>query len=151
MKLTIQKSNQKNKQPITPLSLTEEEKKYIESEFLSELENEHAQREKRAQEKLNRTINRKVAKKRQTEKEVNKLKSELRKQFYSEKGYKLSTDPTGRVMWLSPTEQQSQNRRRGKKKASRLKKSLVNNKNAILLYGSIMLLACFVALYIVKS
>ena len=151
MKLTFQKSSPPNQQSNTALSLSEEEKRALESEFLSELESEHAERERRAQEKIKRSINRKATIKRQTEREVNQLKSELRKQFYSENGYKLSKDPTGRVMWLSPTEQQSQNRRRGRRKSSRLRKSLVDNKNSILLYGSIMLLACFIALYIVKS
>ena len=133
------------------LSLNDDDKKSIEAAFMKELETEHLQREQRAQEKLMRASNKRVSQQRQNEKEMMAIKSELRRKFYSEKGYKQSKDPTGRVMWLSPTEQEHHYRRRGKKKKSKLKQNFMTHKSSIYLYGSIITMGVLVALYIVKS
>ena len=151
MKEAIQPLKQKQATGKSLLSLSDEEKRALELEFLKELENEHSTREKRAAEKMQRSLNRHLTEKRMLEKQVTAFKSEMRRQFYNEKGYKQGRDPTGRLMWLSPSEQQSNNRRRGKKRKSKLKKNLIENRNSIFLYGGIMLLAILLAIYIVKS
>ena len=151
MKLATRNRSQPMPSGKTHLSLSKDEKNTLEVEFLKELEKEHIERERRAKEKIERSSSRKTHDRRQSEKEVAALKTEMRRQFYTERGYKQSKDPTGRIMWLSPTEQQSHNRRKGRRKKSRIKKNLIEYKSTILLYSSIMALAVMLALYIVKS
>ena len=89
--------------------------------ILAELEQEHQEREDRAQRKADRRKQQRQ-KEKERNKEVEALRSQMRRDFYAEKGYEERIDPTGRRMYLSPAELENKKRRKGRKR-SRKKQS----------------------------
>ena len=89
--------------------------------ILAELEQEHQEREDRAQRKADRRKQQRQ-KEKERNKEVEALRAQMRREFYADKGYEEGIDPTGRRMYLSPAELENKKRRKGRKR-SRKKQS----------------------------
>lgn len=86
-------------------TLSDRERQEAERRIREELEAEHRRRIERLRERQRRA--RRKAKERVAEKreiELGRLKEDLTKAFYAEKGYRLYTDSTGRTMWIPPEE-----------------------------------------------
>ena len=134
------------------MGLSEEERKKLRSLFLTELEKEHQKREDRALRKREKQHDNQIIQAGKRNAEVTQLRSEIRKQFYEERGYRLEKDQTGRDMWLSPSEQENKQKKRARRRSSRSKKKTLLNLNSkpILLYLSIMIFAFFLGLIITK-
>jgi hypothetical protein len=87
----------------------------IRDEILAELEQEHQDREQRAHRKAERRKQKRRIE-RERSKEVEELRAQMRREFYVDKGYEERVDPTGRQMYLSPTELKNKQRRKGRKR-----------------------------------
>jgi len=87
----------------------------LKSSILEELEQEHQEREERAQRKAERRKQQRQQEK-DRNKEMEQLRAQMRREFYAAKGYEERIDPTGRRMYLSPTELENKNRRKGRKR-----------------------------------
>ena len=100
---------------MTPSNKTPPDLSNLREEILAELELEHQEREQRAHRKAQRRKQkRRVERKRS--KEVEELRAQMRREFYVDNGYKERVDPTGRQMYLSPTELKNKQRQKGKKR-----------------------------------
>ena len=90
----------------------------LKEEIWAELEQEHQEREERAQRKADRR-----KQKRRVEKEKNReadaLRAQLRREFYENNGYEERIDPTGRKMYLSPTELENRQRKKGRRRSKK--------------------------------
>ena len=84
--------------------------------ILAELEQEHQEREDRAQRKADRRKQQRQ-KEKERNKEVEVLRAQMRREFYADKGYEERIDPTGRRMYLSPAELENKKRRKGRKRS----------------------------------
>ena len=145
-----QKDNENQWSNLLPLSDNERQK--LQDKIQQELEAEHQLREERAQRKVNNLEEKEqeAVPKPQTG-EIKALRSHLRRQFYEERGYKLRKDPTGRDMWLSPTVQEFRHKRNKRKRSNKKNKSFVKvQKNNLVLYAGIILMAVILGLLIVK-
>ncbi len=91
----------------------------LRQQILDELEQEHQEREERAQRKAERRKQKRQVEK-QRSKAVEELRTNMRRDFYKSKGYEERIDPTGRRVYLSPTELENKKR----KKSRRRKKSV---------------------------
>ena len=134
------------------LPLSDNERQKLQQKIQQELEAEHQVREERAQRKVDNLEEKEqeAAPVPQTG-EIKALRSHLRRQFYEEHGYKLRKDPTGRDMWLSPTEQEFRSKRNKRKRSSKKNKSFVKaQKNNLALYAGVVLMAVVLGLLIVK-
>ncbi len=80
-------------------------------QILEELEQEHQEREERAQRKAERRKQKRQVEKQRT-KAVEELRAQMRREFYKSKGYEERIDPTGRRVYLSPTELQNKKRKK---------------------------------------
>lgn len=83
--------------------------------ILAELEQEHQEREDRAQRKADRRKQQRQ-KEKERNKEVEALRAQMRREFYADKGYEERIDPTGRRMYLSPAELDNKKKRKGRKR-----------------------------------
>ena len=136
----------------SPLAISDEERKRLQQEIQRELEAEHRLREERARRKVQHLEDKQqpLDPKPQTG-EFKDLKTQLQRQFYEEHGYQLKKDPTGRDMWLSPTELEFRQKRSKSKRSSKKKKSFVKtHQNNLMLYLGIMFVAVILGLLIVK-
>ena len=134
---------------IVPLS--KEERRVIEQSFITELEEEHGKRESRARRRQRRRSISRAFSDAQHEKEVGRYKSELRRQFYEERGYELAKDRTGREMWLSPSELENQRRKqRGKRSRRKFSPIFTSNKTPWLLYVLSIFAAIIAGLFIAR-
>jgi hypothetical protein len=103
------------------LVLTEDERQQFVADFLSELEQEHHRRETHAHERKQLKGARRTDSFKRQEEEA-ELRNRLRRKFYEDNGYRISTDRTGRQIWLSPAEYEARHRvRRKKRRRTRLK------------------------------
>lgn len=84
--------------------------------ILAELEQEHQEREDRAQRKADRRKQQRQ-KEKERNKEVEALRAQMRREFYADKGYEERIDPTGRRMYLSPSELENKKKRKGRKRS----------------------------------
>ena len=84
--------------------------------ILAELEQEHQEREDRAQRKADRRKQQRQ-KEKERNKEVEALRAQMRRDFYADKGYEERIDPTGRRMYLSPAELENKKKRKGRKRS----------------------------------
>jgi len=142
----------KNTQWSNLLPLSDNERQRLQQKIQDELEAEHQLREDRARRKVE------VLEEKQqpsTPKpqagELKVLRSQLQRKFYEENGYKLKKDPTGRDMWLSPTEQEFRQKRNKSKRSNKKKKSFVKtHQNNLILYLAIIAMAVVMGLLIVK-
>ncbi|MEC7985264.1 MAG: hypothetical protein VX278_08865 [Myxococcota bacterium] len=134
------------------MGLSDEEKNEIRSQFLEELEKEHQKREERAIRKRETQNNNQSIQSGKRNSELTQLRSEIRRQFYEERGYRLEKDQTGRDMWLSPSEQENKQKKRARRRSSRKsqKKLLSLNQKSIVLYLFIMMAAVMLGLIITK-
>ena len=104
------------------MPLNEDELQSLKNSIRAELEQEHQEREERARQKAERRTQKKEnSRSLQSEKE--RLKTQMRLEFYREHGYEEKIDPTGRKMYLSPSELENK-----KRKKSRRSKSKKNSK-----------------------
>lgn len=85
------------------MALSDKELQQLEEEFRAELEREHHYREERAKQKAARR-KQKRRQGRSASLEIDQMKAQMRMRFYQEKGYEEALDPTGRKMYLSPSE-----------------------------------------------
>lgn len=85
------------------MPLSDKELQQLEEEFRAELEREHKYREDRAKQKAARR-RQKRKQSRSASVEIDQMKAKMRMRFYQEKGYEETLDPTGRKMYLSPSE-----------------------------------------------
>lgn len=85
------------------MPLNDKELQQLEEEFRAELEREHRYREERAKQKAARR-RQKRKQGRSASVEIEHLKAQMRMRFYQDNGYEESLDPTGRKMYLSPSE-----------------------------------------------
>ena len=136
----------------TPTDSQEELKRQI----WAELEAEHKDRELRAQRKSERRQNRRQQDKLRS-KERDEIRATLRREFYEQHGYEEKVDPTGRKMYLSPSELENK-RRRKKGRRSRKKKSITmadllggNRFGQLPVYFLVAIVAAFIALIVVKG
>ena len=134
------------------MGLSDEEKNKLRSLFLEELKTEHQNREERALRKREKKNDNQIVQTNKRNSEMTQLRSEIRKKFYEEQGYRLEKDQTGRDMWLSPSEQENKKKKRARRRSHRnSKKTLLNlNKKPILLYLFIMIVAVVLGLIITK-
>ena len=109
------------------MPLSKEEIDELTAQFRAELEAEHQEREARAQRRSERRKNKKKQRRAGRNREEEALKDSIRASFYEEHGYEEKIDPTGRSMYLSPTEIENKKRkRRSKKSQSRMVKRDLN-------------------------
>ena len=129
------------------MSLSEKERKALEIEIRKELEEEHLARENRAERKAEQRSERSSRQPISKEKSIQRLRSEIRREFYLENDYKPVDDPTGRKMWLSPTEQRNKERRKRPRKR-RLRRFSYRHTRFIL-YFAVSMAAVVVGLILV--
>ena len=133
------------------MSLSDEEKESIRIKLLEELTKEHEQREERAQRKRDRRQLGTIRQETYRNQEIKQLQSNVRRQFYEKKGYRLEKDPTGRDMWLSPAEQENRKRRvQGRSKKKHKDKDAMIRRETMILYSVVIALAVLVGLFISK-
>jgi len=136
----------------TGLALSDEERKALRDEIQAELESEHLAREKRAQRKIESRDPELTKRPKDKKAEIKAIKMQLRRDFYETNGYKLQKDPTGRDMWLSPSEQEIRKSRNRNKRNSKHKKSFLKvHRNNLVMYSIIMAMAVVIGLFIVKK
>lgn len=87
----------------------------LRQQILDELEQEHQEREERAQRKAERRKQKRQVEK-QRSKAVEELRSQMRREFYKSKGYEERIDPTGRRVYLSPTELENKKRKKSRRR-----------------------------------
>ena len=125
--------------------LNEEEAAQVESDFRKELMAEHESRqeaqsvrEKRARERRART---------KQESQIlaeEKLKQQVREQFYRENNYKLYTDSAGREHWLTPEEYEWRMRARARHDRNRRRfasKNLAKRRQLLMSIGAAIIAA----------
>ena len=131
------------------MALSDEEKESMRLQLLEELQKEHEQREERAQRKRDRRQLGTIRQETYRNQEIKQLQSNIRKQFYENKGYRLEKDPTGRDMWLSPAEQENRKRRvQGRSKKKHKDKEAMIRRETMILYAVVISLAFLVGLFI---
>ena len=130
------------------MSLSEKERKALEIEIRKELEEEHLARENRAERKADQRSERNFRQPISKEKSVQRLRSEIRREFYLENDYKPVDDPTGRKMWLSPAEQRNKERRKRPRKR-RLRRFSYRH-TRLFLYATVSIVAVLVGLVLVR-
>ena len=131
------------------MALSDEEKEFMRLQLLEELQKEHEQREERAQRKRDRRQLGTIRQETYRNQEIKQLQSNVRKQFYENKGYRLEKDPTGRDMWLSPAEQENRKRRvQGRSKKKHKDKEAMIRRETMILYAVVISLAFLVGLFI---
>ena len=133
------------------MGLSDEERNAIRSNFYSQLEEEHQLREERAIRKQQRKRMKEEQNTGQKRSEINAYKSQLRRDFYKKHGYSMEKDPTGRDMWLSPTERVNrQRKKKGRRKKNHFATMVKPHLNNILMYAGIALFAIILGLIIAK-
>jgi len=130
------------------MALSDEEKESIRLQLLEELQNEHEQREERAQQKRTRQNLGIIREASYRNQEIKQVQSSIRKDFYQSHGYKLEKDPTGRDMWLSPAEQENRKIRSKKRRRHKTDKVRIAKRNTLIMYTSIIVLAIIIGLFI---
>lgn len=131
------------------MALSDEEKESMRLQLLEELKKEHEQREERAQRKRDRRQLGTIRQETYRNQEIKQLQSNVRKQFYENNGYRLEKDPTGRDMWLSPSEQENRKRRvQGRSKKKHKDKEAMIRRETMILYAVVIALAFLVGLFI---
>ena len=131
------------------MALSDEEKESMRLQLLEELQKEHEQREERAQRKRDRRQLGTIRQETYRNQEIKQLQSNVRKQFYENNGYRLEKDPTGRDMWLSPSEQENRKRRvQGRSKKKHKDKEAMIRRETMILYTVVIALAFLVGLFI---
>ena len=134
------------------MPLNDDDKSEIKESFLRELEQEHQQREERVERKSKKESNIRAFSQERKENEIASYKSEIRREFYEEHGYRLQKDRTGRDMWLSPAEQNHQKKRRkGNRRKNKYEDLFQKGGKPILLYAGIVAFAILVGLLISKD
>jgi hypothetical protein len=132
--------------------LNNDEKSEIKDSFLRELQQEHHQRERRVEKKSQKQSSIRTFAKERKANEVASYKSEVRREFYEEHGYRLQKDRTGRDMWLSPAEQDHQKKRRkGNRKKNKYEALFQKGGKPILMYAAIAVFAFLVGLLVSKN
>ena len=96
------------------MGLSEQERRDLIEGYLSELEAEHARREQSVRVRRRSKRSKEMEEQLRLE-EMERIRNELRLQFYEENGYQQSVDRTGRTVWLSPAEFNARTRKRRKK------------------------------------
>ena len=128
----------------------------LKKQLWAELEAEHVNREERAQRKSERRKN-KHQQNKQRSKEMDEIRANLRREFYLQHGYEEKIDPTGRKMYLSPSELDNK-RSRKKGKRSPKKNSITfadlldgNRFGQFPVYLIVAGIAAFIALIVVQG
>ena len=131
------------------MALSDEEKESMRLQLLEELQKEHEKREERAQRKRDRRQLGTIRQETYRNQEIKQLQSNVRKQFYENNGYRLEKDPTGRDMWLSPSEQENRKRRvQGRSQKKHKDKEAMIRRETMILYTVVIALAFLVGLFI---
>ena len=128
----------------------------IRAQIRLELEAEHQDREDRAKQRSQRRKERQK-KTKQRSKEVESIRAEMRLAFYEEHGYEERIDPTGRKMYLSPTELENKKKRsKGRKRNKKPNNSILDiiqgsQYSDWFVYVGVALFAMIVALLVVRG
>jgi len=130
------------------MALSDEELEQLRNQIRQELEQEHQAREDRAQRKAERRYNR-HKETHEHNKEVENLRSEMRLDFYKSNGYEEKVDPTGRKMYLSPSE--IENKQRKKRRKSGKKNISISDFGQFPIYVGVAILGIVVAVLLVKA
>jgi len=134
-------------------NLTPDEREAIAEQFREELEAEHVERQAVQAERETRATARRDA--RQTRADAMaeaEIKEKIRAEFYKDKGYKLYTDSAGREHWLTPEEYEWRMAARARRDSRRktFEPSIWVRQKQLMMYGSAVLLAILLGLYLVK-
>lgn len=86
------------------MPFTPEEEQALRLQIQNELEQEHEKRTTIAQKRLGKMSKASISEEFQKEKDLNKLRSEIRREFYEQNGYIKTTDDHGVVIWMTPEE-----------------------------------------------
>ena len=133
--------------------LNDDEAAKVEADFRDQLQAEHesrqeaqSMREKRARERRSRT---------KQEAQIlaeEKLKQQVREEFYRENDYKLYTDSAGREHWLTTEEYEWRMRARARHDRNRRRFASANlaKRRQILMYGAGALLAALLGLVLLQ-
>jgi hypothetical protein len=134
-------------------SLSPDERKAIAAEFREELREEHQERTEAQAERERKTTERRSARKSREEALAeSELKEQLRAEFHKDNGYQLYTDSAGREHWLTPEEYEWRMAARARRDNRRrtYEPSIWVRQKQLVMYGSAVLLAVALGLYLVK-
>ena len=90
-------------------------------------------------------------------KERDEIRADLRREFYEQHGYEEKVDPTGRKMYLSPSELENKRRRKKGRRSSKKKSFTLadvmggSRFGQLPIYLMVAIVAVFVALIVVKG
>ncbi len=133
--------------------LSEEERKQAEALILEELEEEHARRLRRLEQKQQR-VRSKHEQRAQREKELQiaEMRDEMRHEFYTERGYKLYIDSRGRENWLTPEEYEWRTTvRRRRRRRRQFVPSLKGTRlRTVLIYAGLLVMAVVLGVFMVR-
>ncbi len=134
-------------------SLNEEEAALVEAQFRDELKAEHDSRQE-AQAKREQRARARSARSKQEAQILaeEKLKQQVRADFYRENNYKLYTDSAGREHWLTTEEYEWRMRARARHDRNRRRFSSPNmaKRRQLWMYGGAVLLAILMGLILIK-
>jgi hypothetical protein len=132
--------------------LSTDERQAIADEFRKELEVEHVDRQDAQAERESRSDARRDARNsRSSVLAEAEIKAKVRADFYKENGYKLYTDSAGRQHWLTPGEFEWRTAARARRDGRRKNyvPSIWIRQKQMMMYGSAVLLAVALGLYLV--
>ena len=132
--------------------LSPDERQAIADEFRNELEMEHVERQDAQAERTARSEARRDARNsRSSVLAEAEIKAKVRSDFYRDNGYKLYTDSAGRQHWLTQEEFDSRSAARARRDGRRKNyaPSIWIRQKQMMMYGSAVLLAVALGLYLV--
>ena len=125
--------------------LNEEESAQVEADFREELKAEHESRQEAQSVRETRARKRRARTKQESQiLAEEKLKLQVREQFYRENDYKLYTDSAGREHWLTPEEYDWRMRARARHDRNRRRfasKNLAKRRQLLMSIGAALLAA----------
>jgi len=134
-------------------NLSPAEREAIANEFREELEADHAERQEVQAEREARASARRDARKTRADALAEaEIKEKIRADFHREKGYKLYTDSAGRQHWLTPEEYEWRMAARAQRDSRRksFEPSIWVRQKQVMMYGSAVVLAVLLGLYLVR-
>ncbi len=124
------------------MALSEEERVEAERVFREELEAEHGERLEALEKKRDKLrAKRETREQRQKNIELEELRTQLRDQFFLDKGYRRYTDSRGREHWLSPEEYDWRMSHRRRRRKRRFRAATTRRLLTVGIYVGILLLA----------
>lgn len=146
--------------PLRTMPLSPEEEKELREKIQVDLKEEHEFRRIRAQQRLGKIKRSTLSKEFQREKEVEKIRDNVRREFYESNGYVLVSDEFGVSTWLTPEEAKLQKHKKGN--SNELPRRPVNKKinrqqawdnfvSMLPIYISSIMIAAVIGVLLVRS